>query len=62
VGRDAAQGEYREQQKHFCGGFLHETPFSIGVQDTRIYVMQAEEVPGGSTECAPPAKVWATQS
>jgi hypothetical protein len=61
AGPDTADGEYREQQQRFCNeGFLHETPFSDGVQDARIYVMQGEEVPSGSTDSAPHAKIWAT--
>jgi hypothetical protein len=38
--------QYREQQQRFCGeDSLHVTPFSDGVQNTRIYVMWGEEVP-----------------
>jgi hypothetical protein len=38
--------QYREQQQRFYGeDSLHVTPFSDGVQDTRIYVMWGEEVP-----------------
>jgi len=54
AGPDAAQSEYREQQQRFCSeGSFHEAPFSDGVQDTRIYVMQGEEVPSGASDSDP---------